>query len=308
MTLYAYLVRREGSPFVAMYAYPVCRRLRTVIALIPTHISSLPGCLALLVLLVPAASYGQDRPELGEPAVQVARMRAAYERLDYDAADALGLALLQGGRATPAELVDVHTTLAFIRFTRNRLAEARAQFRAALSLDPGLALDPLLVSPKILEFFETVRQEHALRPGPADEAAAVRYVVVPDRRPAAALRSMAVPGWGQLYKADRRKGRALLAAWAATAGGAAAAHLVRHDARAAYRSETDPARVGERFDRYAAWHKARNNLALAAAGVWVYSYVDALLTPDRRASMAAFTARPVAAPDRMGVAVTWRMR
>lgn len=215
--------------------------------------------------------------QTGEAVVEA--VRAALQQFAYaEAEQRARAALAEPDRFSPDQLTTLHALLGQVAYAQGEELEARQQFGAALSLNPRLELDPLLVSPKIIAFFEEVKQSWT-PPDPEERLAdaAPRYVVVPDPRPAAALRSMLVPGWGQLYKGDRRKGWVLLGVWAGTVAATGTAHLARARAEEAYLDERDPTRVDAQYRTFDRWHKTRNNLALAAAAVWVVSYVDALV-------------------------------
>lgn len=212
-------------------------------------------------------------------------MQDAYERLDYATAERRAREALDAyGAFSADQLVEVHTMLGLILYARNEPLEAREQFQAALSLAPSLELDPLLVSPKTLEFFEGIKTEFAVEGGAA-RPPVVRYVRVRDPRPAATVRSLVLPGWGQLYKGERVKGWALVGLWGATAGGAVTAHVLRSQAHADYLDATDPAEIAERYDTFNTWHQTRNALVLGAAAVWAYAALDALVLggPEQRA-------------------------
>ncbi len=232
------------------------------------------------LILVASVAVGPARAQAPGEAV-VAAVRAALQQFAYaEAEQQARAALAEPERFSLDQLTELHALLGQVAYAQGEEVEARRQFEAALSLNPHLTLDPLLVSPKIIAFFEEVKRTWTPpEAGASPTEAPPRYVVVPDPRPAAALRSMLVPGWGQLYKGERRKGRWLLGAWVGTAGATAAAHLARARAEDAYLAAREPDRIADRYQRFDRWHKLRNNLALAAAGVWVVSYVDALVAP-----------------------------
>ncbi len=221
------------------------------------------------------------RPALAQPSAgpRLEAIWQAYQQLDYArAADSARVALERYDRYSRQELAEIHAVLGLIAFSQNQPQQARDQFTTALSLHPSLHLDSLLVSPKILDFFDEVRGELTLAAGPDDGSpAAVRYVIVEDRRSGAALRSMVLPGWGQLHKGERTKGRLLLGLWGAATAGTLAAHLLREQTRKDYAAAANPDEALDRYGPFNRWHRARNALLLAAAGVWLYSYVDALV-------------------------------
>lgn len=207
-------------------------------------------------------------------------MLKAYQQLNYDRAEMYAGEILAAYDAYPLDvLTQVHTTLGIIKYTQNSQQEAREQFETALSLTPELSLDPALVSPKILSFFDTLKADLTTSSGAGGDTVNVRYIVLQDPRPAAAMRSIVVPGWGHFYKGESKKGILLTGLWAATAGGTLAAHLGRQQARDRYRAARDPDDIAARYKTYNSRNKLRNGLALAAAGVWVFSYFDVLVKP-----------------------------
>ncbi len=206
----------------------------------------------------------------------------AYQQFEYAAARELAKAALDA-YDDPANLAEVHVILGLISFSENRALEAHLQFREALRLNRNVELDPLLVSPKILDFFEEVRaglaqagEQERLDPGVVP-----RYVLVPDRRVEGTLRSMVLPGWGQLYKGERTKGVVLLGVWGFMAAGSLTAHVLRQQAQDTYLEAGTSEEALDRYDTFNRRHKARNALFLGAAGVWFISYVDALITDNR---------------------------
>lgn len=245
----------------------------------------LPRCISLWLLLAgyPAPLHGQPTPQ-----TRIAEIQAAYQQLDYKTAKEKALAALADYEAfTPAQLTEIHTLLALVYFSENEPEAARLQFEAALSLTPSLTLDPLLVSPKIRDFFAQVKEGWGQRQPAADERPAViRYIQVEDRRTAAAIRSFLLPGWGQHYKGETAKGWLFTSLWGAALTGTVVAHLQRRQAQHTYETENDPDRIRDRYASFNAWHKARNNLALATAGIWLLSYLDALITRPAHRSFA----------------------
>lgn len=248
-----------------------------------------------LIVLLSIAGRAETAHSQSAPPLDA--MWQAYQELDYTTAtDSAEVALQHVEAYTPEELAQIHTLLALIAYSRNQLTEARGQFMSALSLHPNLELDPLLVSPKILDFFAEIRAERS-RATAEPTAGEVRYVVLEDQRVEAALRSMLVPGWGQLHKGDRRKGIVLIGTWGAALGGVALTYAQRQQARQAYEDAATVDEALRRYDTYNRWYRTHNAVLIGVAGVWLYSYVDALLTGRPTASPAAFTVAPGLQPD-----------
>ena len=211
-------------------------------------------------------------------------MREAYQGLDYDKAEELAGKILARFEAFNVdELIETHVTLALIRYTQNRLDEAELQFISALSLKPSLELDPVLVSPKVRTFFDELKegqfqgdQETDNLEGESPDAS--RYIFVRDPRPAAAIRSMILPGWGQFYKDEPVKGYVYAGLWAGSASLTIITHIRRRDAARSYRISRDPQEISDTYQDYNRLHKFRNAMFLTSASVWLVSYIDALLS------------------------------
>ncbi|HEX9652812.1 MAG TPA: DUF5683 domain-containing protein [bacterium] len=211
--------------------------------------------------------------------ILVEEIQNAYNQLNYPEAEIKARAALKDfQRFSPVQLTEIHKILGLIYFSQNREEAARLQFENVLALTPHLKLDPLFVSPKIMKFFEDIQRERAMKS--QDQSAPqhdVKYVLVHDPRPEAGMRSILLPGWGQLYKGEKTKGRILLGLWSAGVVATVASHVARARAEDKYLSETDPDRIESRYGNFNTIHKLRNNLIVFSAGVWLYSYIDAIV-------------------------------
>lgn len=227
-----------------------------------------------LGLILSSAAFGQNAERH-----LIEEIQTAYNQLNYPEAEIKAQAALKDfQRFTPAQLTEIHKILGLIYFSQNKEDAARLQFENALALSPDLKLDPLFVSPKIVEFFEEIKNARTSKMHEAGSPRAeARYVLVHDPRPAAAMRSMILPGWGQLYKGEKTKGRLLLGLWSAGVIGSVAAHVARANAEDKYLTETDPDRIESRYNTFNTFHKLRNNLLIFSGGVWLFSYLDAII-------------------------------
>lgn len=214
----------------------------------------------------------------------LADMRLAFQQLNYMAAQAAGEQAVQNWqKLAPAQLIEVYQVLGVIAYTEGDFFEAKAHFEAALSLAPDLKLDSLQVSPKIQQFLLDVKANLTASNGHA--GAAWRYVVVPDPRPQAALRSLLVPGLGQWQKHQHTKARILMIAAGAGLATTGVLQFRREAARTSYLSANTIAKASSAYQRYNLLHRARNGAALATAGVWLYSFFDALLAPQHQPAL-----------------------
>ena len=236
----------------------------------PANIARL--CFIVAVLFAPGDAAAQTTNPLQEAS-------AAVESLDYAAARQILTAFIaQPARATTHDLAQAHLLMGIIDYSQGNIDAARTEFRAAIQLQQEIRPNRSSVSPKIVEFFDSIRASTV----PVQSAVETRYVTIVDQRPAAAIRSMVLPGWGQYYKGDRAKAFVAGASWFATAGATAVAHGVRRRARIRYTDETDPDLIVDRYDAFNRAHKVRNTLAVSAGAVWLVAYIDALMSPGRR--------------------------
>ncbi len=234
-----------------------------------------------------------------------AAMRLAFQQLNYIAAKASGeRALLEWRTLSPQNVVEIHQVLGIIAYSEGSFFEAKAQFEAALSLDPGLRLDSLYVSPKIQQFLREVKENLGANNGHTVKD--TRYLVVPDPRPKAALRSLLFPGMGQMMKQQKSKGRVLMIAAGAGVIATGALHLRREAARENYLAAQTISRAVSTYSRYNMLNRARNGTALFTTGVWLYSFFDALtLTPNQPQPRVSLL--PAAEGTRLVPAVSWQI-
>ncbi len=212
----------------------------------------------------------------------LAEIRSAYESLNYAEAEIKGKAAIETyHKFSSTQLSEIHKMLGLIYFSENKPQLSREQFVAALTLTPALELDSLMVSPKIVRFFNSIRSEIEATDPAASGAAApacIRYVLVPDKRPEAGFRSMLLPGWGQRYKDESKKGWLITGIWGAGAVATVAMQIARSNARRSYLDETSQPQIAARFNSFEKYHKLRNTFALFTAAVWGYGIVDAFLS------------------------------
>lgn len=209
-------------------------------------------------------------------------IKSAYENLDFPVAEArIESALASFEKFTPNELSEIYRIAALIRFADNDQDGARRQLALALQVNPELKLSTRENPPAIITLYEALLEERSAQTAPPTE---IRYLVVQDPRPAAVVRSMLVPGWGQLYKKQKKKGIILVSAWGVTSAGTLLAHIKRRQAEDDYLASANLAEINDRYPAFDRWHKVRNNLIVAAAGIWLYSYIDALINMPSEAS------------------------
>lgn len=212
------------------------------------------------------------------------QMIQAFRQLDYETARKVGKEIEADFKSyTPIELLETHKILGVIAYQDGNLPEAKVQFEQALSIDRTAQLDSVYVSPKIIQFFDELKLSYnsKTKTGETEKSIQYRYLLQPDPRPAATLRSMILPGWGQIYKNDRRKGLILVGSTAAVTVATAIFHFLQEDAHDQYLRATDQNTIEQNYDKYNTFYKLRNNTTLLAGGIWLYAFFDALLAKPK---------------------------
>lgn len=222
------------------------------------------GATALVVAAVLSLSEMPDvlRDDFGS-----GRYQQMIERVDSSLAQSIGLTL--------PELARLHLWKGFGQVALGDRSGARASFGVALSLDSALVLDPREVSPKILSEFEAAR---ALGGEVVRRDTPPTYLVMEDRRPRAALRSMLVPGWGQWTMGRKATGAAFAVAGLSALAGWVAADGWADDTHARYLRATG-GDIADAYDDYNRAYKTRRLLGYGVLAVWAGSVADVLLGP-----------------------------
>ncbi len=109
--------------------------------------------LAALAVFLPAAG-------LAAPPVDLKRAKDRYEFGAYaDAAGAVREILARRKDLPAPEVVEAYRILGLSEYQLGDRGAARSAFVSLLSIDPDYALDPFLVPPQIVEFFDRVKRD-----------------------------------------------------------------------------------------------------------------------------------------------------
>jgi tetratricopeptide (TPR) repeat protein len=206
----------------------------------------------------------------------VLTIREAYEEGDIDRAEFLALKALQRTEElTIQELLEVHKLLAFCYVALDDRQSAIDEFLEVLELNPKLNLDPRYVSPKIITVFDVAQQQYRDRPKdkelqPTPESISLQ----------ASMYSLVVPGWGQIKKGQPTRGYAFMTAQLVTLGSWIGLAILTNSLGEDYRSETNLARINDRYHDYKTALRWRNGVGLTALAVYAASFFDALYGPE----------------------------
>ncbi len=236
----------------------------------------MPNNWGLIFLFFLFTQFSLKAQPLHSRALQVQQL---YESLQFEKAIDLSRQLLRTPQKfTKDDLLLIHQYAAYSFFNLGKPDSARKHFATILAMDPNYQLDPVTTSPKIIRYFNDLKQ--ALKNRSVETRIAyTQYIFVKDPRPAAAWRSAVLPGWGQWYKGQKKK-----AMWVGTAFGLNAtftvvAALLEKHYHQKYLDSNRPAAISKNYDTYNFWYKARKASLASLGVVWLVSFADALWAP-----------------------------
>ncbi len=229
--------------------------------------------LVLLIILMAGSLSLRAQPR----GIQPLQVKFLYEDLRFEDAIRYGQKVLQSeNRLTKKEIILVHKYMAFSFFNLGERDSARVHFLTLLSLSPDLKLDPVSTSPKIIEFFEAVRQEFQQLSRENRLVPVKEYIFLEDRRPGAAWRSALLPGWGQFYKQQKKRGYWFGGIFLGSAAFTITAYALERKYHSDYTNETAVENIPALYDRYNRWSKIRRTMTVVTALTWVSAFADAL--------------------------------
>ncbi len=228
-------------------------------------------------MLLPSVASTQTTSE------RIATLQQQYRNLHFEAVIQEGRELLKQAKGlNPQQLATIHEQMALSFFSLGQLDSSRSHFLSLLSLFPEWQLDPIYVSPKIIDFFQQLKKtytQQSVMPAPS-AVPYTRYIIVEDRRPGAAWRSLLLPGWGQWYKSQKKRAYWVGGTVFLSAAGTLAAALLERNAHQIYLATQDEQLIAQRYDRYNFWFKTRYTMQTITLLGWALNVVDALWTPS----------------------------
>jgi hypothetical protein len=216
---------------------------------------------------------------------------ALFDEAEY-AASVEQLARLQPVEPllSPALAGEVHKYLAFNFVAQRKQELAQKEFRTALRFNPSLQLgEEAVIAPKLRRAFMAVRDNTLQKAYRSSR----RHTLI---------RSLALPGWGQVYRGARVRGYAYMATQAGLLAGTLLSVRSFIQARNDYTGfdadealaiyaqrnamEDVKAELNDRYDRYRTKGQQANLMIGLFAGVWAVNMIDALILSRQRDRLA----------------------
>jgi hypothetical protein len=229
-----------------------------------------------VLLLAFPSIYGQGMMD---------RIRTEYQDFNYNKVIELTREALQDRNTSPVEDVkDILLMQAIAYFSLNNLTDAAASFQDLLQIDNNYSLDPVLTSPKIIQFFNQIKSSLP-KPLAVEKPARVDTVKVFFERhpglPGAVIRSFVLPGWGQCYLDHSTKSKILTVLGVTTSAVAVYSIVDCHRKENDYLAEYNVASLEKKYQRYNNAYKLRNAFLFTYATLWLASQVDLLFSDSK---------------------------
>ena len=191
---------------------------------------------------------------------------------------------------TKPELIEIYRMKGVAHFSLSDEQQARSNFIEILKVDSSYELNPSNTSPKIVSFFNKVKNLYLLSMnGKQDKPVLVihdtLYVEVPVkvrdtfyeyRLKQAFLRSVFIPGTGHLYLEDNFKSWALTALSVASITAGVLYIIDTNKKEREYLQETDINAAAGKYNDYNFSYRMRNLAFISYATLWLYSQFDLL--------------------------------
>lgn len=215
----------------------------------------------------------------------IIQVKVLYESLEFNRAINSGQRLLKSNQElNKEELVTIHNYMALSFYNIGKIDSARSHFLTLLSIQPDFELDPINVSPKIISFFEQIKKE-VKKSQTENTIGYTKYVFLEDLRPAATFRSALIPGWGQIYKNQKKRGYIIGGAFITSLIATGTSIYFEKDTHNKYLDSTTPNTIEENYKTYNSWFKKRKLFTITTISIWAVAILDALWAPYPQATL-----------------------
>lgn len=188
---------------------------------------------------------------------------------------------------TPNELIDIYIMKGISQFSLSNNEGAKDSFGEVLNINPSYQLDSARVSPKIISFFNLVRDaynkskakdsssEH-IKPDTVFIPKVITRIVPDENIKQAFYRSILLPGLGHFYMHENTKGWILTSLSAAAIISSVYFIIDSNKKENSYLNETNTSLISQKYNLYNTSYKLKNFSLISYAVIWIYSQIDIL--------------------------------
>jgi len=229
------------------------------------------------ILLVPCICYFCAAQTTNS---SIAGLRLQYESLQFEETISRAGRLLESGQhSSPNELIAIHEYMALSYYNLGDIDSSKSHFLSILSIDERYEPDPVNISPKIIEFYNQLQQDHQTDISRSQAIPYTKYVFEEDRRRSAMFRSAVLPGWGQMHKLQKTKGYIIGGLFFSSLIATGVSLYFEKDYRNKYLDSSTPESIEANYQKYDDWYKRRQVFTTTTILMWAVGVLDALIIP-----------------------------
>lgn len=228
----------------------------------------------ILIVCISITVNGQGSHSTNK--LQIEQVRAAYENLKYAEVVTLVKSELEAQPQQPLPRLEMLLKyLALAQVSMGKDSEARSTMASLVLVNQNFQFQTGEVSPKVQEMYQSVRDEFVRTP--TQVANPPQYLIKTDRRAELILKSIAMPGWGQI-EAGQKRGYIWAATFSAALIGAGATAILTAEAHDDYLYAYDSSIIQKRYNDYNQLYHWRNSLLALTFLTYSINLVDISLS------------------------------
>lgn len=260
---------------------------------------------------------------LAQPDELLSKTQTAYKAFDFDRVIELTDTVSFQEVSDSSKAIELLTMRAVAFYSTGNRDHSRKSFITILSLNHHHELDPSRISPKIISFYRSVKNEyiemredieHDTQRNDEQESPKDTVSVIPHKTfsfdnaqyTGSIARSIFLPGYGHLHSGMTTKGLSISLIAAATLSGYIYYTIETNKREEDYLKQIHPDNISESYKSYDEAYQTRNYCLSAFAVIWLYAQVDLLFFSDDVFIQPDFTNEFTQAKDYMGVHFSWR--
>ena len=249
----------------------------------------------LIFLLTSSFFYAQQKID------SIANLKSELRTFEYNKviedADRI---LLNKSIFTSNELIDIYVMKGISQFSVSNNEGAKESFGEVLKINPSYQLDSTQVSPKIISYFNLVRDAYNkdkinkyasenLKPDTVFIPKVITRIVPDENIKKAFYRSILLPGWGHFYLHENTKGWILTSLSAAAIVSSVYFIIDSNKKENYYLNETNTNLISKDYNLYNTSYKFKNISLISYAVIWIYSQIDILFFQnDSHSNLSSF--------------------
>jgi hypothetical protein len=244
-------------------------------------------------------------------------MKKKFDQFKYG--DVISIAnklLLKKAPFTRDDIIDIYKLKGISHYSLSEDDAARKSFIEILRMDTSYTFDSTKISPKIISFYNQVKQNYVQQQKEIEARTVVRIdtVFVPQIRydiehekklKNAVARSLIIPGLGQWYLETNFKNIAFTALGAASLASSIYYVIKTEKDEKAYLIETNPDEIQSKYHEYNNSFKSRNISLITFGVLWVYSQLDLLFFSDDESGQTILKNSSLNYNDRRGLTLNF---